>query len=176
MFKIVVQRVVLWFAILCQILPTLFILMDKYHMDAIKYVTPKINYLGEIEGRPHEVVKIRKFLAEFDSLVPTNIVPTEGYRKISITVIDDFWYNPLLPPGKKIIGSAKVMWISCPITLPREHFTDDQEMKDTVIHEYLHCFGYKHIDILTDLMYKSSWLVDPKSVQRYAEDLEERLK
>lgn len=151
-----------------------FFLFDKYFFDIILATQPKRTYIQNIKGTPDQIKQVNEALNIFNTLTPINIIPKKGSRPITITVINDYFWNNF--SNSKTLGQAFVGFDSCNITLASRRLRNPKDFAETVIHEYLHCFGYKHVDKLDDLMYKNLNAVHPNSMNEYADDLGDRLK
>lgn len=166
-------KLVLRFIFITNLLP-LFLMWYYNNMFAIiKLVTPPFSYVDTIQGNDAEVRLIKNTLQQFNDLTSVDIVPNNGYRPIKIVVIEDFIDNAFL--AGTTVGRAHVLYQKCDIQLARKQLRTEYDFKMTLLHEYLHCFGYEHVDNSKDLMYKYTNTVSKKSIDEYAKDLAERI-
>jgi len=169
-----IKEIMLVFVLILYVVPISRLILDNIYMPVIKYAISKGNYLRNVKGDPLMVNQIRDSLQQFNDLVPTNIVPTTGTRPIDIILVNDFVWNGFGPTIT--LGRARPTWKNCKIEIATEQIYNNEDLKNVVIHEYLHCFGYKHVDKLSDIMYKYLYKVDSKSITGYAKELQNTLK
>ena len=114
----------------------------------------------------------REILQQFNSYGDNKIVSftaIENGRPIVIEEMTDIEENVLF---EDVAGLAYPKLTSCTIKLRRN--LDTKELKDTLLHEYLHCYGYDHVDNPEDLMYYSINPVDKENnIREYAKKLKE---
>lgn len=130
-----------------------------YHRTYIKYIdTP--NY-----GEDTKII-----LENFNKLGDNQIVKYNGTRPITIEEMS--LGDELLYPGT--LGFAVIYPTHCEIKLRTG--AKLLEYKETVLHEYLHCFGYEHINDENDLMNPYETFIDKEeNIRYYARDLKERV-
>lgn len=118
--------------------------------------------------------KTETILKDFSSLQDDKIIaftPIDYGRTIQIKEMDDsLFYSVLIPDA---IGLAEPGLFNCKIYLKKG--LSNAIYRETVIHEYLHCMGYMHVNDEFDIMYYS---VTPfnkeRNIRDYARDLRER--
>jgi len=113
-------------------------------------------------------------LKVFDELSYGSVYNVDGWRKINIKELsrDSKMYVTF---KDQIAGLAVVGLFSCTIYLNPDIVYTQEKLKTTIIHEYLHCLGYSHVDNPFDLMYKSSWRATFESIYGYALDVNQRV-
>lgn len=73
------------------------------------------------------------------------------------------------------IGRAQPGVTACSIQIKKG--LDYRTYYTTLLHEYLHCMGYNHVDDPKDLMYsRENGQTEDASVDKYAKDLQETMK
>lgn len=136
-------------------------------------VVLKYTYVAEIRGSEEGKRFVKYSLDYFNRLGNNQIVtythPGTIYaRSIVINFIDTE------DAAKKLAGIAWPFLFDCDITV----YNDFRPiiLRQTIIHEYLHCMGYRHSDDKEDIMYfeQAGW--PQQNEEKYAKDLLERLK
>lgn len=72
-------------------------------------------------------------------------------------------------PDKDLVGLASYGIAECHIKVLKG--LDFFYYREVLLHEYMHCFGYGHVDIPDDLMYYASSNVSEENIKRYAKEL-----
>lgn len=128
------------------------------------------SYIADIDTPGYKNTK--QDLELFNSFGNEQIVQYEPVTK---------WSRPIyiketktLEGKKEKIGQALVALDYCTITI--EEGLNEYEYYLVLIHEYLHCLGYDHVDDPNDIMYYE--LTDPSidNIKKYAKEIEERRK
>lgn len=105
-------------------------------------------------------------LQDFSNLSGTKIVSFEDIpngRPIDIAEMEDG--NDEYTPN--MLGVAYSRFDSCSIRLKKD--MDPEVFRETLIHEYLHCYGYMHVLDEADLMYPTLNLIDKEeNIRQYA--------
>jgi len=95
-----------------------------------------------------------------------------GYRPI--TIIEAEMESE--DKNKVRLGQAIVLPEECVITLNPKYINNYKELREVLIHEYLHCFNYSHTDKENDLMYAThSDNISEENIDYYANELKRRL-
>lgn len=111
-------------------------------------------------------------LEEFNSMGNNKIV---SFREIKdgrpIEIIEMSELDTKLIP--EAIGVARPKLSKCTISIRRGLSVNN--FRETLIHEYLHCYGYVHSSDPKDLMYYSLNPIDKEeNIRQYARDMEKR--
>jgi hypothetical protein len=133
----------------------------------------KQSYVSSINTSYYSEGTIKEILNEFnkkgdDKIVQFNKI--EGGRPITINEVtdDNIVFKVLFPEA---IGITYPLYDKCTIYLLNSLSYDT--LRETVIHEYLHCFNYEHVSDRSDLMYEFDNNEDKEaSINKYAKDLE----
>lgn len=152
---------------------TLFIVQNW--LPSLKLWAPKVSYLASIETNELSRLKTFQALNKFNFFVYQDIVPRTGYRPIHIK---EMARGSLLYKlaHKTVVGIAFAMPHACYIYLNPEAEAYEKNYDWLVIHEYLHCLGYEHVDNKHDVLYKSSNRYDATvSTIGYAYSLRDRI-
>jgi hypothetical protein len=156
------------------ILNVLLILLFLYiphHLIFIKKFAFPISYINNIETNEIPKEYIQFSLNYFNYLGFNKVVKFSGSRPINIIEMprDSFLYSYSV---NSIAGMAKPGYRSCTIYLNPDILSSGfTQVKNTVLHEYLHCLGFSHVDNKADLMYYSSSGAAETSIEGYAETL-----
>lgn len=118
-------------------------------------------YVDSINTTKYNKAIIKSILDEFNEMGDNVIVKyKKGIRPITITEVEDF----------SLLGEAYVRTEKCEIIIKKG--LDFKLLRETVLHEYLHCFDYDHIKVPGDLMYPSdAYEASEASIKDYAKDL-----
>jgi len=109
-------------------------------------------------------------LKDFDNMADGGIVIYKSNTR-PITIREQSILLQLLYPNA--IGIANVTPTKCDIYM--RPGLDAASYRETLIHEYLHCFGYTHTDDRNDLMYHVEVPVDKEdNIKYYAIDLKRK--
>lgn len=121
-----------------------------------KYIIPE-SYISEIHTTSYDKTWVTDVLKEFDAMAaPEQAVLFEKHvidRKIVIQEVLDLDMVPFFlrsPDAPVTIGYALETELKCTIQLKTG--LDYATFRRTLIHEYLHCMGYDHVDDNNDLM------------------------
>lgn len=113
--------------------------------------------------------KAKAVLEEFNRLGDNKVVSFDEIkdgRPIEITEMDEYdrmFYS-------EAVGIATPRLTQCHITIRKG--MSDVEFRETLIHEYLHCYGYMHTNDEKDLMYAYLVLVNKdENIKQYAQKL-----
>lgn len=146
------------------------------------FVPDKIrnSYIAEIKGDLLDVELTKKHLDNFNELGHNNILRyevTESPRPIYIEIraLGKDFYEEVYKDS--ILAYAQATDKDCRIILRNDMHTEE-EFRNTLIHEFLHCYYYDHSPNESDLMYweENSFVNLEPSIRKYAKELEERLK
>ncbi|HEY8366157.1 MAG TPA: hypothetical protein VIL57_03325 [Bacteroidia bacterium] len=114
-----------------------------------------MSYLESITmGNRDRANLVADTLEEFNLMADKPIVKQSGYRAVNIYDMPD-WVDELGPaitfnPNTKLLGLALDLPFGCIIFLNKH--LNSARLPQVTLHEYVHCFGYKHIDNTEDLM------------------------
>jgi hypothetical protein len=165
------------FILFIQFVPLIVGYLCFNYLTIIKHTTGRFSYLSDVKGSPQEITSTLQVLGDFHAADGSNSkIPGLGWRPITITYIDDFIQNEFAVDGVYLNGLAHVKWGSCDITISRARTPSSDRFIRTLIHEYLHCFGYKHIDNRHDIMYPYQRPTTKESLKAYSKDLNKRLR
>lgn len=169
-----VRTWVLILAILTQLTPVIFFVTGLAYN---KYIQPKIikaTYVGEIKGDPIEQAMIKDALVYFNNFGEGKIVkfekPNSRFARPIEFSIHDFRKDIFL---NNLAGLTTINGNNCKIQVYPT--SDPVEFKQVLIHEYLHCMGYNHVDKQSDLMYPSYIEVKESNIQKYADELKAKM-
>lgn len=127
------------------------------------------SYVNTFTLHTYKEDSVKAVLADFNSMADGGIVKYQGNRPINIIempVIMQFMYP-------SAVGVAIVGYTKCDIYIVPELSTTS--FRETLLHEYLHCFGYEHTDEPKDLMYYAEVPVDKEdNIKYYAIDLKRK--
>lgn len=131
-----------------------------------------VSYIKVIDTPTYGKENIKLILDFFNELGDNKIVKYKNdqilARPISIYEKD---FESLIT-----LGDAAYSMFSCRIRLSKDMKSDPDKLLRVVIHEYLHCYGYGHLDADGDLMNKFySPSISAVNIQSYAEDLRGRI-
>jgi hypothetical protein len=114
----------------------------------------------------------RKVLEEFNALGDNKIVSFSEIpdgRPIEIVEITPI--DRQISPGA--VGTTYAKITRCTIKMAQG--LDEIEYRETLLHEYLHCYGYDHVDDYKDLMYYSLFPVDKEeNIRHYAKEVKKK--
>lgn len=142
------------------------------------YIYPN-SYIATIDTPTYTNKASKEVLVDFSKLGDNKLIffnkDKNHWRPIYITEIKDIKYKAYpLRPDLITIGLAQVGLTDCKISLKTGLEYDI--FKTTLLHEVLHCFGYKHVyNNPHDLMYPISNTVPNSNIKWYAKDLEKRM-
>lgn len=122
----------------------------------------KNTYISSINTNTYPQDKIKKLLDKFNKIGDNKIVNYDGVRPIHIYEMD---------LGARGIGLAEVGIHRCNLFV--EPGLSDAYLYEVLIHEYLHCMFYEHLDVDGDLMCSDCalGLADYDNFKQYADDL-----
>ncbi len=169
-----VRRQVLILAVLAQLSP-LIIMLSQVGYE--KYIQPRIikaTYVANIYGDPTERAMIKDALDYFNSFDEDKIIifekPGTYFDRAMTFEIHDFSKDLFL---SNLAGLTSINEKGCKIQVYPT--SDPIEFRQVLIHEYLHCMGYNHVDNTKDIMYKSYIEVKEDNIQKYADELKAKL-
>ena len=127
-------------------------IFDHYRMHVVKRYLAPYSYLADIDTPNLGDGRVRSGLIIFDRMSIAPIVQQQGRRPIYIHESDMEFFSWL--SGAKPLGVAVNWPHRCDIYLNSDMKHDPTYyISFVVIHEYLHCLGYEHVDNPNDLMY-----------------------
>lgn len=129
-------------------------------------VTIPHTYVKSIDTPTYDNKEVKKILDEFNEMGNNDIVFYEGgFRAITIGEGTEDDGN---------VGEALPLPFNCDIRLSKTmHY---KLMRETLLHEYLHCFGYDHVKEPGDLMYPTDmYPATETSIKEYAKRLRRKL-
>lgn len=139
----------------------------------------RASYIAEIKGDLLNVELTKKYLDKFNKYGHNNIVKYKAPKGIArpITIeIRPFGKDTYEKLQKDImLGYAISTERSCIIVIKDDLVTEEQ-FKQVIIHEFLHCYFYDHTDINGDLMYPYYTPPKDSNIQAYALEVENRIK
>ena len=165
---------VLILSIIAQMMPIIGMVAEVVYDRAVWPRILKETYIAEIKGDPTEKAIIKDALDYFNNMADGKIIrydKSESYfaRPVTLEMHDfekDLFFNNL--DGLTFVKSD-----SCKIQV--RPTSNPVEFKQVLIHEYLHCMGYDHIDNPEDVMYPSYSEVKEENLKKYAEELKKKL-
>lgn len=161
-------RIILYIALLPYAVAAV-MLFSSFLLNIYVKHTFKKTYVQSINTPTYP--KAKDILLEFNSYADGVIVQFENVengRPIIIQEMSDF-DDQIFP---SVAGIAFPKFTGCVIKLNRE--LSAKEFRETLIHEYLHCYGYDHIEDEKDLMNPSlNYLDKDESIRDYARRLKE---
>lgn len=152
---------------------------EGYYMKLLQKYFIKGSYIARIETTTYDKRDIIAVLEEFNYMGNGNVVtfvkPENGGRPIVIKE-SDFNSDPLQKIlGYETLGMAIPKPQNCTIRLKKN--LSLKYLDHVLIHEYLHCMGYEHVENnINDLMapyYNED--VDFINILNYGKDLEKKL-
>lgn len=156
-------RLVLRLIFYSYLVPIVWMTLDV-HMFAIRQAVAHKSYIKSAEPLEWDVLESLVF---FNNKSTTDIVKFSGKRPITIrkmTLFEEVIFGP------RVLGVAFPTFMDCKILLNmgnlREY--DKDHFRTTVIHEYLHCLGYNHVDKYGDLMYYANTGPSLKNIYYWA--------
>ena len=154
-----------------------------YDYNVVEPLLIKNSYISEIKGDILNTNLVKKHLDIFNEYGHNQIVryrPEEAVTKprpikIEIRKLGEDFYEELNKDS--ILAYATSVEDSCRIVL-REDLVTEIQLRDTLIHELLHCYQYDHKNYdESDLMYYEDNENDKlSSIKFYAEEVYERTK
>ena len=138
-------------------------LQNTYYMDGVVTLINTPTYGNNTT---------KKYLDEFNNMSGGGAVTygTEGGgmfgRKIEISEA------PMTKPED--IGETWPGFNTCTLHVSKN--LDYKTYRTVLYHEYLHCFGYEHVDSPDDLMYYANNDTPEENIKHYSEDLAKRIK
>lgn len=116
--------------------------------------------------------KVKAALEEFNQMADNDIIEFGtklNGRPVEIHEMDSF-IEGVFPD---MLGYATPDYKSCKIYLRRD--LDELQLREVVIHEYLHCMGYMHTHDRKDLMYYSYNPIDKEeNIRQYAKEVKRK--
>lgn len=148
-----------------------------------KIIEPNLmrnSYIAEIKGDLLDIELTKKHLDNFNQLGNNKILRykvTEHPRPITIEIraLGVDFYEEINKDA--ILAYAQSDERGCKIVVRNDLVTETQ-FRNTLIHEFLHCYSYDHVNDEQDLMYsEDNPDVDMEpSIRKYAKEVEERIK
>jgi len=132
-------------------------------------------YIADIKGDPIMVSMVKESLDYFNRLGNNEVIDYEKKfgdysRPVTIYVksFTGFWEVGLA-------GYANIDLDHCIVYVDQDE-PDVLEFQKTVIHEYLHCVGYDHVNDRKDVMYKAATpgINSDLSIKHYADEIKGR--
>lgn len=126
------------------------------------------SYVAVINTESYKEAEIKNILEDFNKLGHLKLVRYEGIRPIII------YDRNFTDKGKEWrLGETMGAPLWCEIQLKKD--MSPYFLRFVLIHEYLHCFGYDHTNIPSDLMYPEiSYNLTDFDLLMYAQDLEKK--
>jgi len=118
-----------------------------YYGDKTRKNLDTFNFMGEGEA------------VQFGEVTPKS-------RPITIEEVSSF------PNRPETVGMAYVSLDFCSITIKTG--LTEYEYFLVLIHEYLHCLGYNHVEDPDDIMYYSLTYPTSSNIKKYAQEIKER--
>lgn len=146
-----------------------------------KYIVPDA-YIAEIKTKTYSKKDVLQVLHEFNSMAEgRDAVLFQKHvidRKIIITDAEDLEIIPLFlrEPGRTTIGRALETELNCTIILKTG--LDYATFRSTLVHEYLHCMGFDHVDADNDLMSavdKDGVVIPEENIKEYAKKVADKI-
>jgi uncharacterized protein YjaZ len=131
---------------------------------------PINSYINKINTTSYSQKDIKKVLDNFNKMGDNVIVTYSGYRPINISeakVVED-------GDKRSALGTASSNMYSCNIVI--QSSMPPKKMRSVLLHEYLHCMNFRHVESLGDLM--SAYLdkfPSEKNIKGYAQKLKRLL-
>jgi len=154
--------------LLLALLPSLIIISSMIRStvyDVYGKVYFKYTYIESIDT-PSYNNQTKKILEEFNSYTDNKVVSfskINNGRPIKIQEMKDS--DVISDPF--VLGWANVHLSFCLITV-KKHLSKE-DYRETLIHEFLHCFNYMHVSNPQDLMYyQLNYLDKEESIRQYA--------
>jgi hypothetical protein len=127
------------------------------------------SYINEVFTPYYTSEDTMMLLKEFDSMAGGGIVKLQGSRPINITEMP--MVIQLMYPDS--LGITFLEFKKCNIFI--RPYLDHITFRETLFHEYLHCFAYDHSPNPKDLMYYAEVPVDKEeNIKYHAKELKER--
>lgn len=145
------------------VVPTL-----EFHMFMIRNFSSKGSYIASIElGERTELAN--EVLMLFGE-VGGGIVKKQGTRPITITDLSalELYFFP------RLLGRAYPYHDKCAIKM-NPLILDEDTFATTLLHEYLHCLGYLHVDKRGDLMYPYNNNITKESILNWADKVKKEI-
>lgn len=80
--------------------------------------------------------------------------------------------SKVIEGNEDIVGLALPLWNTCDIQIKSGQ--DYETFRQVLIHEYLHCMGYNHVEDEKDVMNPSVAFPTEENIQAYAKEIEAR--
>lgn len=148
-----------------------------------KFYTPYLirnSYIADIKADLLDRELAKKHLDNFNKMGHNGIVNfsvTERPRPIRIEIrkLGETFYEHLR--GDSILAYTQADENGCLIVMGNDSITEEQ-FRNTLIHEFLHCYFYDHVKDSSDVMYweDNSFVDMEPSIRRYAKEVEDRIK
>lgn len=145
------------------IVPTL-----EFHMFMIRNFSAKGSYIASVDlGERTELAN--SVLILFGQ-VGGGIVKKQGTRPITITDLSalELYFFP------NLLGRAYPYHDQCAIKI-NPLITDENTFITTLLHEYIHCLGYLHVDKYGDLMYPYNNYVTHDSILKWTKKIKREI-
>lgn len=127
------------------------------------------SYINTLKLHTYKEDSVKTILQQFNSMADGGIVKYEGSRPINIIempVVMQFMYP-------SAVGVALIGYTKCDIYIVPN--LDYMTFRETLLHEYLHCFAYEHTEEPKDLMYYAVVPIDKEeNIKYYARDLKRK--
>jgi len=170
-------RAVLYWCIFWIMFP-LIVTVQGYFIE--EYIVPEA-YISSINTPYYSNAWTKQVLEEFNAMADGKAVlfaPHVIDRPITISESEDLEVIPkfLRDPNYNLvtIGLAEREVMSCKITLKTN--LDYATFRTTLIHEYLHCMGYDHVEgDPNDLMAPVDGNISEENIRKYAKDVARRI-
>ena len=164
LFRLITIRIVLLIALFPAML-TLSLWVRQGIFEVYGRYFFKYTYI-EVIDTPTYKDQTKKVLEEFNSFGDNKIISFKKInngRPVQIREMTDL--EEQLRPD--VLGSAWPSTADCNIRMKKKQ--DPYEYRETLIHEYLHCFGYNHVPNPRDIMYfQENYLDKEDSIRQYA--------
>lgn len=178
MIKVFASTILLWLSLIYG-----FIIGDQIKPYYDYYIAePKLmrrSYVVSITGDYLDVQLVKKHLDNFNTIGHNRILRFEKLRTndrpitIEVRVLGKDFYENLNKDS--LLGYTISLEDKCTIVLVND-MPLEQQFRDVIIHEILHCYSYEHTKDPNDLMYPYNNFNDYSlSIEKYAKELEKRM-
>lgn len=140
----------------------------EFHMFMIRNFSSKGSYIASIELG--ERTELANYILMLFGQVGGGIVKKQGSRPITITDLSvlEVYFFP------RLLGRAYPYYNKCIIKM-NPLIADEDTFITTLLHEYLHCLGYLHVDKRGDLMYPYNTDITHESVLQWTEKVKKEI-
>lgn len=135
------------------------LMLSQVTFDAYGMMFFDETYIAQIQTPSYSNNLTMEILEEFNAMGGGKIVsfsPIKNGRPVTITEVD---------PEDNILGSTLPAFTKCTITIRKG--LPYAEYRETLLHEYLHCYGVGHTNDKRDLMYWAMIPVDKDANIKY---------